>query len=177
VRHRPIGAWIAVLVAGLIAVGAWLMARPGAGTGPDLNRIIVADLRNETGDTSLAAIGPMASDWISAGLTGIPGLTVINSDYVFGEERGKLDRRVSGGPDSGFRRWVDSSRAGTVVSGSYYLTSGTLEIFAEITDAKSGDLLLDVGPFRGPPTHPDSVLAPARDSIAAFVRAHRARGS
>lgn len=51
----------------------------------------MADFKNQTGDSALASIGSMASDWISAGLTPIPGLTIINSDYVLGVARGEHD--------------------------------------------------------------------------------------
>jgi hypothetical protein len=57
-----------------------------------------------------------------------------------------------------------------VVSGSYYLESGRLEVFVEITDARTGRVLLDLGPLRGPAARPDSVLAHARDRVVAFMR-------
>jgi hypothetical protein len=174
-RFRPpLWGWVAGGLVALAAVAVALGLRMPVFRRLDPNRIVVADMQNETDDTALAAIGAMASDWISAGLTTIPGLTVINSDFVFGAPRRNLDRRNAGTTGPGLRALVDSTHASTVVSGSYYRESGRLEVFAEITDAKSGRLLLDLGPFRGPPAHPDSVLAPARDSITAFIRARRA---
>jgi hypothetical protein len=44
-----------------------------------------------------------------------------------------------------------------------------------VTDARSGRLLLALGPLRGSPVRPDSVLAMARDSVAAFILADRTR--
>lgn len=174
-RFRPpLWGWVAGGVVALAAVAVALALRMPVSSRLDPNRIVVADLQNETDDTALAAIGAMASDWISAGLTAIPGLTVINSDFVFGAPRRNLDRRIAGTTGPGLRALVDSTHARTVVSGSYYRESGRLEVFAEITDAESGRLLLDLGPIRGPPAHPDSVLARARDSITAFIRARRA---
>jgi eukaryotic-like serine/threonine-protein kinase len=138
----------------------------------DPHRVTVADFRNQTGDTALASIGPLASDMISAGLTSIPGLTVINSDLAFGAQRRGTDRRIAAdGADEGLRMLVDSSRAPTVVSGSYYREGGVLQVFAEVTDARSGRVLLDLGPLRGSPQRPDSVLAQVRDSVARFVAA------
>jgi eukaryotic-like serine/threonine-protein kinase len=166
--------WVAGGVVAVAAVAVVLALRAPVTSRLDPNRILVADLQNETGDTALAAIGAMASDWISAGLTAIPGLTVINSDFVFGAPRRNLDRRIAGTTGPGLRALVDSTHASTVVSGSYYLEAGRLEVFTEVTDAESGRLLMDLGPFRGPPAHPDSVLAPARDSVTAFIRARRA---
>jgi serine/threonine-protein kinase len=163
----------AIVVA--VAAAAWVRSRaPQSKLDP--NRIVVADFQNETGDSSLAVIGPKASDWISAGLTGIPRLTVINSEYVLGAPRRNLDRRTASTSGRGIRAMVDSTRAAIVVSGSYYRESGRLEVFAEVTDARNGRLLLALGPLQGSPARPDSVLAMARDSIAAFIRAVR-RGS
>jgi hypothetical protein len=174
-RFRPpLWGWVAGGVVALAAIAVVLALRMPVSRRLDPNRVVVADLQNETDDTALAAIGAMASDWISAGLTAIPGLTVINSSLVFGAPRQDLDRRITSATGPGLRALVDSTHAGIVVSGSYYRESGRLELFAEITDAKSGRLLLDLGPFRGPPAHPDSVLVPARDSITAFIRARRA---
>lgn len=165
-----------VLTAGLIGlVGVTVvlaLRRPGSPP-LDRNRVVVADLRNETGDSSMASIGALGSDLISAGLSRIPGLTVINSDLVLGAPRRAQDRRLAGTPAQGLRALVDSSRAATVVSGSYYREDGELEIFAEITDAESGRVLLDLGPMRGASAGPDSLLVQASDSITAFVHARR----
>jgi serine/threonine-protein kinase len=165
--------WVTAGLVALAAATAALALRRPESFRLDPNRIVVADMQNQTGDSTLAALGAMASDWISAGLTTIPGLTVINSDYVFGTPRRNLDRRIAGTKGPPLQALVDSTHAATIVSGSYYRESGRLEMFAEITDARSGRLLLDLGPFHGPPAHPDSVLAPARDSITAFIRARR----
>jgi serine/threonine protein kinase len=166
------------MVGGLAALGALAAAlwwRRPAVPGLDPNRIVVADMRNETGDSSVAPIGALASDVISAGLTGIPGLTVINSDLVFGAARRNTDRRIAGSPAQELRALVNSTRAATVVSGSYYRESGRLEVFTEITDAATGRVLLDLGPLRGSTARPDSVLAEARDSVTAFIQARRGR--
>jgi serine/threonine-protein kinase len=165
---------IAAGLAAIVIAAASFRSRAPRPTPLDPDRLVVADMQNETGDSSLASIGPKASDWISAGLAGIPGLTVINSEYVLGAPRRNLDRRVGSTSGRGIRALVDSTRAATVVSGSYYRESGKLEVFAEVTDARSGRLLMALGPLRGSPARPDSVLAMARDSIAAFIRATRA---
>ncbi|HWA57482.1 MAG TPA: serine/threonine-protein kinase, partial [Gemmatimonadales bacterium] len=172
---------VVVVTLAMLALGALIASRVhrGGHARLDPNRMTVADFRNQTGDTTLAAIGPLASDMISAGLTGIRGLTVINSDLVFGAPRREADRRVAlaADRDAGAALWalVDSSRATTVVSGSYYREGADLEVFAEVTDAPSGKVLLDLGPLKGSAQHPETVLAAVRDSVAAFVRAGRSR--
>lgn len=166
-------AWAAGGLVGLAAAMFVLVWRAPASPRLDPNQIVVADMRNETGDTAAAAIGAMASDLISAGLTRIPGVTVINSDLAFGAPRRPADRRIASGPGGGLRALADSTRAATVVSGSYYRDSGQVEVFTEITDARNGRVLLDLGPLFGSSAHPDSVLERARDSVVAFIHARR----
>ena len=167
--RSPRRAWIAGGLVALTALVIGLAARSPASLRLDPSRIVVADFRNEAGDTAATAIGALASDLISARLATIPGLTVINSDLVLGASRQGSQRRITGGLGNGLRVLVDATRAATVVSGSYYLESGRLEVFVEITDARTGQVLLDLGPLRGRPAHPDSVLAQARDSVVAFM--------
>jgi len=167
--RSPRRAWIAGGLVALTALVIGLAARSPASLRLDPSRIVVADFRNEAGDTAATAIGALASDLISARLATIPGLTVINSDLVLGASRQGSQRRITGGLGNGLRVLVDATRAATVVSGSYYLESGRLEVFVEITDARTGQVLLDLGPLRGRPARPDSVLAQARDSVVAFM--------
>jgi len=167
----PGRAWIAGGLVAFAALAVGVVARSPTSRRLDPSRIVVADLRNETGDTAAGAIGALAGDLISAGLATIPGLTVINSDLVLGASRQGSRRRITGGLGNGLRVLVDSMHIATVVSGSYYLESGRLEVFVEVTDARTGRVLLDLG-LRGPAAPPDSVLAPARDSVVAFMRSH-----
>ncbi|MFN8650361.1 MAG: serine/threonine-protein kinase [Gemmatimonadales bacterium] len=172
---HPVPVWTAlvgiVLLAGIAGVVALSRSRHGR---LDPNRIAVADFRNETGDASLASVGPLASDLIAAGLTHIPGLTVFNADLAFGAARRRADRRLatdgSIGDGAGLRALIESSHAATVVSGSYYREGGGVEVFAEVTDASTGRVLLDLGPLRGAADHPETVLAAVRDSVLTFTR-------
>jgi hypothetical protein len=139
----------------------------------DPSRVVVADMRNETGDTTEASIGPLASDLISAGLTTVPGLRVINSDLVFGLHRNGREGRASSGRGQGLHALVDSARAGTVVSGTYYREGTRLTVFAEVLDARTGGVLLDLGPLEGSFSRPDSVLEVVRDRVRDFLATGR----
>lgn len=172
----PYRIWLAGGLFALVSVIMVLRARMPTSRRLDTNRIVVADFRNETGDTMLAATGDMVGDWISAGLTAVPGITVINAEYVLGAQRRTLDRRIASAPGAELRTLVDATHAGTVVSGSIFRESGALEVFAEVTDANTGRVLLDLGPFRGSAARPDSAFATARDSITAFIRGRRGSG-
>lgn len=186
---RPSGAAAAMPAVPLGAVAAGLLAVAGLAAALvyaqarhprlDAHRIAVADFRNETGDAALASVGPLASDLIAAGMSHIPGLTVFNADLAFGAAR-LADRRLASdrrlGDGARLRALVDASHAATIVSGSYYREGGGLEVFAEVTDAVTGKVLLDLGPLRGPADHPETVLGAVRDSVLGFTRASKIAG-
>ena len=140
------GAGLLLLV---VAAGFSVIRRPRLGH-LDPRRIVVADLANESDDKSLSALGAMAGDWIESGLSEVPGVEVINSAFVLGAPRRHLPRTVGGTSLGRLRRLVDSTDAGTVVSGSVYGDDGEVELFAEVTDSRSGRLIGSVGPIMGP---------------------------
>jgi hypothetical protein len=67
------------------------------------------------------------------------------------------------------RQLATETRAGTLVSGSYYRgTRGSVEFHLEITDANSGRLLRAIGPVMGG-TGPDTMAARLGRAVAATV--------
>jgi eukaryotic-like serine/threonine-protein kinase len=166
-RRRLWGGTVLMLL--VVAAGFSLARRPRLGH-LDPRRIVVADLANESDDSTLTALGAMAGDWIEAGLSDVPGLEVINSAFVLGAPRLNLPREMAGTPPRLLKQLVDSTDAGTVVSGSIYQDGRRVELFAEVTDARSGNLVAAVGPIRGPSARPDSAMAVLRDSVTAVIR-------
>lgn len=171
-RIRSRLGWIALAALGALAVAfttdRYLGRTPALALDP--HRVAVADLGNETGDSTLAPIGPMAGDFITAGLSAIPGLDVVNAEYVLGARRRDLGPNQAGTSPAQLREFVDSTKAGTVISGSYYREGDRLVFFAEVIDARTGQLERAIGPIDGPRRRPDSALAILRDSVAAVVR-------
>ncbi len=168
-RRRRVWGTTALIVLAM-AAGVSLVRRPGRLGHMDPHRIVVADLANESADSTLTALGAMAGDWIEAGLSRVPGLEVINSAFVLGAPRLNLPRGIPGTSRRLLKQLVDSTDAGTVISGSIYKDDRRIELFAEVTDARSGNLLAAVGPIRGPGTRPDSAMAVLRDSVTAVIR-------
>lgn len=136
---------LAVVVISVIAV--ILLTRPGLKVDPDL--VAVAVFENQTGDPSLNALGRMAADWITQGLsqTGlvkvVPTMTVLQSSWMTRSESGAaqgIDQLQSLGEETG---------AGTLISGVYYLADEELQFHASITDVKHGKLLHSLEPIKG----------------------------
>jgi Flp pilus assembly protein TadD/TolB-like protein len=138
-----------VLAALVLAVGAgavflaWRARTGGTGSDLDSKRIVVAVFENETGDASLAPLGRMTSDWITQGLSRldgfevVPSLSVLYAQPAGGQRARNVDPVLALGRDL---------RAGTVVSGAYYLQGDTLRFQARITDAGAGRLLEALDP-------------------------------
>ena len=142
------------LAAGSLAVAAIALAAsrstPGHRARLSPVRVAVAALSNETGDTTLAPLGSMVASWITDRLSRTPGVRVITSAIVVPAQH---DQHVAGS-DADDPMWLHilatETRAGTLVSGSYYRgAQGGVEFHVEITDANSGRLLRAIGPITG----------------------------
>jgi len=156
-----------VLVVGAGTVFLWWSTRGGAPTaGLDSKRIAVAVFENETGDPTLDPLGRMTSDWITQGLSRIEGLEVVPSMSV-------LYAQPAGGRRPGttdpVRQLAEDTRAGTVVSGAYYLQGDTLRFQARITDAARGRLLQALDPVSGARNVPLQAIDALRQRIMGSV--------
>ena len=145
-RVRRIAAVAAPLALGaVVLLTTQLLGRRVSALDP--RRVAVAALSNETGDSALAPLGPMVAVWITDRLSGSGTVDVVTSATVVPAQR---DAHFAGGelddPDR-LRALALETRAGTLVSGSYYRgEKGTVEFHLEITDANSGTLLRGIGP-------------------------------
>jgi serine/threonine protein kinase len=159
---------VAVLVGLIIGASLWYKARQASALDPQ--RIVVADLANDTGDSALASVGALAGDFIAGALTADGHLTVVNATVSLPSrlQRGRLP------PDSTIARQtrdlIHTTRAGLAVTGAYFRVESTLEIVAEVIDTRSGRVLGVAGPVRGVPAALDSSLRVLGDSVAAISR-------
>jgi len=170
VKRRWMLAGAVVGVAVVIALIVVMAGLPrGSDAALDPNHVVVAVLRNETGDPSLEHIGPRAQQWIIRGLqdAAIPitpwDLAQQSSDYVAAEaEAGRVRDRA--------RALADETGAGTVVSGAYYLVEGdSLELELNVTDAVRGRSLGVVEPVRGARTSVSQLIADAQQRVMGFL--------
>lgn len=128
-RHRRIATTTAVIAG--VAFLAWSGFRARAGIRESeataaqklAMPVAVAPLRNETGDSTLTTWGRLAGDWITQGLHETGVVAVVPWPYAL---------------QASLR---DEVRAGTVVTGAYYLVGDMVRFQTEIIDAASGLLL------------------------------------
>ena len=126
--------------------------------------VAVAAFANETGDTSLAAWGRLAGDWITQGLQETGLVEVVPWPYALQASERWAARNAAGDSLSRVATVREETGAGTVVTGSYYLIGDRLRIQVEITDATSGALLAAPTPIEAP-----------RDSVEMALRSLRER--
>lgn len=171
-RTTPIawrlGAVTALLFAALAGtIGVW---RARAAIVLDPNRVVVADLANDTGDSALAPIGSLAGDIITGALARQQGLEVINAT----ESLGSRQRPRLPAADSSLARQtralVENSRAGLVVTGAYYRDGHRLALLAELTDTRGGEVIGAFGPIAASEGAPEQALKQLADSISAAVQ-------
>jgi TolB-like protein len=139
-------------------------------------RVVVAPFANLTSDRSLDGVGQIAAEWITNGLSQLDSLELISSTAAIGEAEFALD---AGQAIKTSQVMAQRTRAGTVVSGSYYKVGDSLRIMAQVVDAGSGRvrrsfdpvLISSVDPIAGITLLRDrlmSELSVSREKIAGF---------
>jgi TolB-like protein len=142
------------LAAGSLALAAIALtasrSTPGHRARLNPRRVAVAALSNETGDTTLAPLGSMIASWITDRLSRTPGVTVVTSAIVVPAQHDQHFAESDVDDPTRLHSLATETRAGTLVSGSYYRgIQGGVEFHVEITDANSGRLLRAIGPISG----------------------------
>ncbi|MBP1769743.1 MAG: transcriptional activator protein [Candidatus Aminicenantes bacterium] len=97
---------------------------------PDPTRAVVAAFENMTGDPSLDILGRIAADWVTQGISKLPGIEV--------------SPPALGGSPSANTAVQDLARltgAGTIITGGYLLDKGSLEFQFQITDVHRSKIL------------------------------------
>jgi len=178
--RRPLVLGAALIGVGMLAV-AWLFSKS-----PDLHRIVVLPLTNETNDSTLAPVGSLAEKRIAAALSTMPGIDVVISAVdvpSFRAVRHRADSEAAPAPPADglerLRSAAAEAEAGVIVSGSYYRVRDSLELILEITEVRSGRLLRAIGPIHGVPSAVDSligsVVGEVRSAVDSLIVAPRSR--
>ena len=161
-RRRAVAA---IMVLGAIAAVGAVVMRNGQGEEPTLDpaRVLVDIFQNETGDPSLDALGRMAADRVTAGLTYTGFVDVVSlstpllsfepvvADSAATERFGRL------------RALARANGTGTVVWGSYYLQGDSLRLLAHVTNAATGVELATIEPVHARVDAPAPAVEQLRD--------------
>jgi serine/threonine protein kinase/tetratricopeptide (TPR) repeat protein len=149
--------FIPALVILVLAVGVFLLFRE---SGPELdpNRIVVAIFDNQTGDPAHDAIGHMAADWISQGLAQTGLIDIVPSFSV--------EQIYSGyeGEDP-LRFLTRNTKAGTLITGTYYLKGNMIQFHVQVIDAQDGKLLKALDPVSGLVEDPTKPIQSLREQL------------
>jgi tRNA A-37 threonylcarbamoyl transferase component Bud32/tetratricopeptide (TPR) repeat protein len=146
---------IAALVLGLI----WSQGRGTASARGLALPVAVAPLLNETGDTTLGIWARMAADWLTQGLHETSLVRVVPWPTV----RQAWEQLVVDGKASA-SSVANEIGAGTMVTGSYYLTGEGVGFRLDVTDPRSNRLIASL-----------PAVVVGRDSLQAAVRELRDR--
>ena len=145
---------IAVLGVAVIVIVRGRGATTAPATGPDPRRVVVMPFENMTGEPSLDPIAARTADAVTQGLVELGKVEVV--PVPGGSPTGDAAASLHAARDAG---------AGTVVSGSYYLTGDAIDLRGRVTDAASGKPIFALKPERGPRGQPDAAIDRVRQRV------------
>jgi TolB-like protein len=147
-RRKVAFAVLAVLL--LIVLGVWRFLRPMAPLDP--KRVAVATFANNTGDATLETLGDITLHRLASGLTEIQLVQVVDARAVQGA--GAQARQGSGEA----RTLAQGLGAGTVLWGSYYRRGDSLEFEAQLSDTRTGQVVVPIQSATGPAADPSIAI-------------------
>ena len=163
-RGRAAAAMVVLVAIG--AVGATVM-RNGRSDAPELDptRVLVDLFQNETGDPSLDALGRLATDRITSGLTYTGFVDVVSLGTQPLSRQPVVADTGSEERSGRLQALARASGTGTVVWGSYYLQGDSLHFLAHVTNAATGEELATIESVRGPVDDPVAAVEQLRDRM------------
>jgi len=157
VSFRPVKLLIPA-VAVVAIIFAAIIFWPKKASDLDPKRVAVAVFDNETGDSKLDTVGRLAADMIIQALSpaGLFSVAPLPSAETM-PDRAKAKNRL--------RLLAEETKAGKIVSGTYYLQGETILFHAKITDIANNKNLLDLAPVSGPVKEPSQPLETLRSKL------------
>lgn len=156
-----------------IAVILWRLPRDGAVVSAlvpnapvvalDPKRVAITVFENQTGDSALASLGLMASDWVTLGLARTTLVDVLDVGALYTQGHVPPNER----PDP--RALARRSGAGLVVEGRYYRTADTVRFTASVVDVGTGRVLRVVDPIGAAAADPLAAVDELRQRVAAAL--------
>jgi DNA-binding SARP family transcriptional activator/TolB-like protein len=122
-----------------------LLGSEGGSAVMSSERVVVAVFENQTGDPELDPLGRMASAWITQALYESGVVDVVPSAIGLAPRPDFSD-----GQQPGPAAMAEATGAATVIVGAYYRRGDSVEIQAQVVDARNGDLLSAVPPVGSP---------------------------
>jgi tetratricopeptide (TPR) repeat protein len=130
----------------------------------DPARVVVAEFENLTGDPSLDPIAALTADAVTQGLVELGEVEVVPTP-----DGG------SPGDDAALRAAAREVGAGTLVTGSFYLTGDNLDLRVRIIDASSGKPVYALKQETGPRDQPAQAIDRVRQRVMSALTMHLGR--
>jgi tetratricopeptide (TPR) repeat protein/predicted Ser/Thr protein kinase len=164
----------AILVLAAVAAAGYffLVRKPGPALNPKL--ALVSIFVNQTGDAALDSLGRYTAEVIAQGLSQsgiievVPTMSVLESSRIINAESG-----VPRDQDE-LRAMAESTGAGTLVSGAYYLIDNKLQFQASITDVahRKPKLIQSLEPLKGSLDDRTGLITELRQRVMGALAMH-----
>jgi TolB-like protein len=161
-----VGVTAALGIVGVLVGRTILAGRSRPGDTGAASRVVVMPFENRTADAEFDALGAVAADWVTQGLTEASFLSVLDTRSALDAAHtlGDAATPVAVGRETG---------AGVVVAGSYFLQSDSLQFQAQITSTTDGSILFGIGGITVPRERPlDGVVQLRQRVLAALASLH-----
>ena len=131
-----------VLVVIAITGGLWFKsARRTVGRPEASRRLLIAPFENLTGDARFDHVGRLAADRIALDIAQRGSMDVVPSNLVL-----MALRDTTGGQAERLRRFSEATNAGLIVSGTVVMRGDSLTLQAQVTDVRTGKVVLTLDP-------------------------------
>lgn len=133
-----------------LAVGASLMLDGNVDDGLVEGRIVVLPFENLTSEPSLDPVGRMTADWITQGLSRTGLAQVVPAATALASSRRIQENTTGAGRNSGdqapARLLAEETGAELVITGAFYRERDSLHFQAQVTEARTGELVGAIRP-------------------------------
>jgi TolB-like protein len=135
-----------------------------------VRRAVVTPLVNETGDARLNALGPMASDAITAALSQLSSLETVDARTVAATANvvEQIPRPFRG--RSTPRAIAAETGAGVLVTGSYFLVGDSVQFRTRIVNSASGAVVQSLPAVTAAAKSPTTVIPALAHRVASALR-------
>ncbi len=138
------------------------------------NRVVVAPFTNDTGDADLDHVGTIIAREISRNLERLEGLVIDpGNGFLFSSRppasQGEEERRSAQPAVSPTHALAEQTRAGLVVSGSFYRGGDDLVLTAEVYDAERGERVFTGEPILADPEDLMAGIEQLKEGLFGFM--------
>lgn len=132
-------------------------------------RIVVLPFENHTSEPSLDPVGRMTADWITQGLSRTGLAQVVPAATALASARHIQENSQGTGQNRGdrtpARRLAEDTGAELVITGAFYRERDSLHLQAQVTDARTGELVGALRPTASPTDDPMKAIELLRQRV------------